>query len=315
MHPSQAAPVMTDAVKRVLRHYDGERPGIKANLARLMMHGRPAGSGKLVILPVDQGFEHGPGRSFAVNPPAYDPHYVFQLAIDAGLSALAAPYGLLSAGADHFAGQVPLILKANDADNLNPEKDQAITGTVHDALELGCSAIGYTIYPGADRQYEMFEEVRQGAAEARAHGLAVVIWAYPRGGELTKDDETALDVIAHGAQIAAQLGAHIIKCKLPSDHVHTPEARAAYDASDTDFSLLRNRVTHVVQSAFAGRRLVIFSGGAAKKTDEIYEEIRAIRAGGGHGSIIGRNSFQRPWHEALELLNTVIDIHTEAPAA
>ena len=219
---------MTDRVREILGYYDGERPGVKASLARLLMQGRLAGSGKLVILPVDQGFEHGPARSFAANPAAYDPHYVFDLAIAAGLSALAAPLGLLAAGADRFAGEIPLILKANNANGLGTIKDEAITATVRDALELGCSAIGYTIYPGSDRQYDMFEEVRAGAAEAKANGLAVVIWAYPRGGNLSAEAETALDVVAYGAHIAALLGAHIIKVKPPTAMVAEPEARAAY---------------------------------------------------------------------------------------
>lgn len=300
---------ITEPVRRILDFYDGERPGVKANLARLLLHGRTGGSGKLIVLPVDQGFEHGPARSFAPNPPAYDPHYLFELAIDAELSGFAAPLGLLQAGADRFAGAVPLILKANDADNLARERDQAVTATVKDALELGCSAIGYTIYPGADRQYEMFEEVREAIAQARAHGLPVIIWAYPRGGGLSREGETALDVVAYATHIAALLGAHIIKVKPPTAHIEQEEAKPLYAAMGTDFSKLENRVAHVVRSAFDGRRLVIFSGGAAKSLDELYAEIAAIRAGGGAGSIVGRNSFQRPRGEALEMLERIARIH------
>ena len=304
-----------DSVRNVLGWYDGERPGVKANLARLLMHGRTGGSGKLVILPVDQGFEHGPGPSFGPNPPAYDPLYHFELAIDAGLSALAAPLGLLSAGADRFAGAVPLILKANNANSLAAVKDEAITSTVRDALELGCSAIGYTIYPGSDRQYEMFEEVRAGAAEAKASGLAVVVWAYPRGGTLSSEGETALDVVAYGAQIAAQLGAHIIKIKPPANRIETAQAKPVYAAMGRDFSRLEERVAHVVEAAFGGRRLVVFSGGPAKTSNALYAEVAAIAAGGGHGSIVGRNSFQRPRNEALAMLERIAALHVAAPAA
>jgi len=300
---------ISDHVRHILAQYDGERPGVKANLARLLLHGRTGGSGKLVILPVDQGFEHGPARSFAPNPAGYDPHYVFELAVEAGLSALAAPLGLLAAGADRFAGAVPLILKANSANSLAGHADQAITGTVGDALELGCSAIGFTIYPGADSQYEMFEEVREAAAEARACGLAVVVWAYPRGGKLSKAGETALDVVAYSAHMAALLGAHIIKVKLPSAHVEQEEAKSAYAGMGIDFSVLSNRVAHVVKAAFDGRRIVVFSGGPAKDSQALYDEVRAIRAGGGQGSIVGRNSFQRPRQEALAMLDTVIRIY------
>src|SRR5271155_284386 len=141
----------SERVKTILSHYESDNPGTKANLARILMHGRLGGTGKVVILPVDQGFEHGPARSFAANPPAYDPHYHFQLAIDAGLSAYAAPLGMIEAGADTFAGQIPTILKLNSANSLSRLKedaDQAVTGSVGDALRLGCSAIGFTIYPG-----------------------------------------------------------------------------------------------------------------------------------------------------------------------
>lgn len=300
---------VTAAVRTILGWYDGERPGVKASLARLLNHGRMAGSGKLVILPVDQGFEHGPARSFASNPAAYDPRYVFDLAIEAGLSALAAPLGLLAAGADRYAGEIPLILKANSANSLATVKDEAITGTVRDALELGCSAIGYTIYPGSDRQYEMFEEVRAGAAEAKANGLAVVIWAYPRGGALGKDAETALDVVAYGVHIAALLGAHIIKVKPPTAHIETREAALAYEATGIDYADLRPRIAHVMQAAFDGRRIVIFSGGPARSDEAVLAEIRAIREGGGHGSIVGRNAFQRPRAEALQLLERICAIH------
>lgn len=300
---------ISEQVRHILGFYDGERPGVKANLARLLMHGRTGGSGKLVILPVDQGFEHGPARSFAANPAAYDPHYLFELAIEAELSALAAPYGLLAAGADRYAGEVPLILKANSSNSWSTLADQAVTATVRDAIELGCSAIGFTIYPGAESQFDMIEEVRAAAAEARANGIAVVIWAYPRGGKLSKDGETALDVVAYSAHMAALLGAHIVKVKLPTAHVEQAEAKAAYEGMGVDFSVLSNRVAHVVQSAFNGRRIVVFSGGATKGTDSLLEEARAIREGGGHGSIMGRNAFQRQRGEAVDLLGRMARIY------
>jgi class I fructose-bisphosphate aldolase len=302
-------PHLTDKVREVLSWYDGERPGVKASLARMLMHGRMGGSGKLVILPVDQGFEHGPARSFSINPAAYDPRYHFELAIEAGLSAFAAPLGLLAAGADRYAGEVPLILKANSANSLGRVKDEAITATVRDALELGCSAIGYTIYPGSDRQYDMFEEVRAGAAEAKANGLAVVIWAYPRGGTLGSDAETALDVVAYGAHLAAELGAHIIKVKPPTAMIAEPEAISAYAAGGVDWSPLKRRISHVMRAGFDGRRLVIFSGGPAREDNAVLAEIKQIRDGGGNGSIVGRNAFQRPRAEALKLLDGIIRIH------
>src|SRR3954466_4030228 len=149
----------TQKVNRILDNYESDCPGTKANLARILMHGRLGGSGKVVILPVDQGFEHGPARSFAPNPDAYDPHYHYQLAIDAGLNAYAAPLGPLEAGADTFAGAIPTILKMNSANSLSRQKegaDQAVTSSVKDALRLGCAAIGFTIYPGSDAMYDQY---------------------------------------------------------------------------------------------------------------------------------------------------------------
>ncbi len=300
---------VTPKVREILRNYESDCPGTKANLARMLMHGRLGGSGRIVILPVDQGFEHGPARSFAPNPPAYDPHYHYRLAVDAGLSAYAAPLGMLEAGADSFAGAVPTILKVNSSNSHATVKDQAVTGSVADALRLGCSAIGFTIYPAAEGQFEMIEELRELAEEAKAAGLAVVVWSYPRGGALSKAGETAVDVCAYAAQIAALLGAHVIKVKPPTGHVEQDEARKFYGEGGIDVSTLRARVAHVVQSAFAGRRLVVFSGGSAKDKEGLFDEVRAVRDGGGTGSIIGRNTFQRPRGEALEMLDAIIAIY------
>ena len=300
---------ITQRVRKILSNYESDCPGTKANLARILMQGRLGGTGKLVILPVDQGFEHGPARSFAKNSPGYDPHYHYQLAVDANLSAYAAPLGSLEAGADTFAGSVPLILKCNSSNSHATSKDQAVYGTVDDALRLGCSAIGFTIYPGADDQFEMMEEFQELSAEAKSVGLAVVLWSYPRGGNLSKDGETAIDVTAYAAHLAALLGAHIIKVKPPTAHIEQEDARKVYESEGIPIGTLTERIQHIIQSAFNGRRIVVFSGGAAKDTEGLLNEIREIRDGGGSGSIIGRNSFQRPKAEALELLSTITQIY------
>ncbi|MBN42247.1 MAG: fructose-bisphosphate aldolase [Alphaproteobacteria bacterium] len=300
---------VTQRVRKILSWYESDNPGTKANLARILMTGKLAGTGKLVILPVDQGWEHGPARSFAPNPPAYDPHYFPQLAIDAGLNAYAAPLGQIEAAANTFAGSVPLILKINSANSHAVSKDQAITGSVDDALRLGCSAVGFTIYPGSEHQFEMIEEIREITLEAKSRGLAVVLWSYPRGGDISKDGETAIDVCAYAAHMAAQLGANIIKVKPPTDFIESPDAKKVYEAEKIDISTLSARIAHVMESSFGGRRLVVFSGGAAKGTDAVYDEIRQLRDGGANGSIIGRNSFQRSREDALKLLANVVKIY------
>ncbi|KDM67447.1 class I fructose-bisphosphate aldolase [Acidiphilium sp. JA12-A1] len=298
---------VTQRVRKILSWYESDNPGTKANLARILVQGKLGGTGKMVILPVDQGFEHGPARSFASNPAAYDPQYHFQLALDAGLSAYAAPLGMIEAGADSFAGSIPTILKLNSSNSLATEKDQAVTGSVSDALRLGCSAIGFTIYPGSEHQFAMMEEFRELAEEAKAAGLAVVLWSYPRGPMLDKKAETAIDICAYAAHMAALLGAHIIKVKPPTEHIGLDAARKAYEK--VDVSTLAKRIEHVVQSCFNGRRLVVFSGGEATDSASLIETVRALNEGGASGSIIGRNAFTRPRDEALALLSQIVGIY------
>ncbi|MEA2728934.1 MAG: fructose-bisphosphate aldolase, class [Acetobacteraceae bacterium] len=298
---------VTQKVKKILDWYEGDSPAVKASLARILSTGKLGGTGKVVILPVDQGFEHGPARSFAPNPPAYDPHYHYQLAIEAGLNAYAAPLGMLAQGSDTFAGQIPTILKCNSSNSLATNKDQAVTAGVKDALRLGCVAVGFTIYPGSEFAFSQMEELRELTAEAKAAGLAVVVWSYPRGPNLDKAAETALDICAYAAHMAALLGANIIKVKPPTAVISLEAAKKSYERFDA--STMAKRVEHVMQASFAGKRVVVFSGGEAKDVDGLYDEVRGIRDGGANGSIIGRNTFQRPKEQALEMLTKIIDIY------
>jgi fructose-bisphosphate aldolase, class I len=301
----------TGRVREILSWYPSDNPGTKTNIARLLNSGRLAGTGKLVILPVDQGFEHGPARSFAPNPAGYDPDYHAQLALDAGCNAYAAPLGFLEMVAGKLNGQIPLILKLNNSDTLSKGHSpaSAVTGSVKDAVRLGCAAIGFTIYPGSAARNTMYEELRALTEEAKASGLAVVVWSYPRGEGITdKKGETAVDVAGYAAQIACQLGAHVVKVKPPTEFIYQPEAQKVFEKYNIPIRTLSDRVRHVVQSAFNGRRIVIFSGGEAKGTEEILQEIRGLRDGGAFGSIMGRNSFQRPHDEAVKLLRDVMDV-------
>ncbi|MFN8929631.1 MAG: class I fructose-bisphosphate aldolase [Alphaproteobacteria bacterium] len=306
---------LTPRVKTMLSWYEGASEATKANLARMLMQGKLGGTGKMVILPVDQGFEHGPARSFAANPAAYDPHYHYQLALDAGLNAYAAPLGMLEAGVDTFKGKLPTILKINSNNSLVPKDaapDQAVTASVKDALRLGCAAIGFTIYPGSHQAYDMMEEIRSLSEEAKAAGLATVIWSYPRGAGLSKDGETAIDVTAYAAHIAALLGAHIIKVKPPTAHIEQAEAKKIYEQEKIPVATLAERIAHIKQAVFGGRRIVIFSGGGAKSNTEVLAEVQAIAAGGGDGSIMGRNAFQRKKPEAIALLSEIVGVYQQA---
>lgn len=304
---------VTPRVKEILGWYESDNPGTKSSIARLLTHGALAGTGKMVVYPVDQGFEHGPARSFAKNPAAYDPHYHFRLAVESGCAGYASVLGMLESGADSFAGQIPMVLKMNSANSLYPKDEsyqpnQAVTATVDDALRLGCTAIGFTIYPGSGDSFDQFEEIRDLIAEAKAAGLASIVWSYPRGGWLKSADETAVDICTYGAHMAALLGAHIIKVKLPSDHLGLPEAKKVYEEEKIDIGTMAARVKHIKEATLGGRRLVIFSGGSAKGDDAVYDDIKAIAQGGGDGSIIGRNVFQRPEAEAKAMLGKIMDI-------
>lgn len=303
---------ITNRVKKILRDYSGENAGTKAKLCQILMHGRLAGTGKLVILPVDQGFEHGPAKSFRANEEAYNPEYHFKLAIEGGFSAYAAPLGFLEAAIDKYIGQIPTILKLNSNNSLSPKSeqpDQAITASVRDALRLGCAAVGLTIYPGSGKALSMMEEAREVIREAKYYGLATVIWSYPRGGDLSGQDETSLDVVAYGVHIAALLGANLIKAKIPTADVR-PQNAEFYKGGDLQH--LSQRISHIMKSCFDGKRLVVFSGGEAKSSKEILQQVKEIAIGGSSGSIIGRNSFQRPYDEAVDLVKTICQTYKTA---
>ncbi len=300
----------SDQVRKILSWYPSDNPGVLSNLARLMNTGRLAGTGKMVILPVDQGFEHGPVRSFQPNPGGYDPDYHYNLAIDSGCNAYAAPLGALEAVAGKYLGEVPLILKLNNSDTM-AKLDQpisALTGSVKDAVRLGCTAIGFTIYPGSSERNTMYQEIRDLVAEAKSYGLPTVLWAYPRGAGISKEGEQAVDICGYAAHVAAQLGAHVIKVKPPKDFVEQAENKKVFEKHAIPTKTMADRVRHVVQAAFAGKRIVIFSGGEAKDTASLLDEVKGIRDGGGFGSIMGRNAFQRPRDESIELLQKVMDI-------
>ena len=299
---------MSERVEKILANYAGENPGVIGNLRRLMNTGRLAGTGKIVILPVDQGFEHGPARSFAPNPPGYDPAYHPALAVEAGCNGYAAPLSFIESIAHRYAGELPLILKVNNSDSLGgPDTPcSALTSAVDDAVRLGCSAIGYTIYPGSGLRNQMYQDLRDLINEARAAGLPSIVWSYPRG-DMPKEAETAIDVAAYAAQIACQLGAHVVKVKAPTEVVFQDAAKKSYE--NIPIGTLAERIRHVVQAAFGGKRIVIFSGGATKGTDAVLEEVGEIAKGGGYGSIVGRNAFQRSETDAVKLLHDIMDLY------
>lgn len=303
---------ITKTVRNILENYKHNSPGVNANLARIMCHGALAGTGKMVIYPVDQGFEHGPDRSFTHNPESLDPMYHLNFAIDAKMNALAAPLGFIETIASESCGQMRLILKLNGGMFTRPKSsspDQAVVASVDDALRLGCTAVGLTIYPGSGNTLEMLEEAAELTKEAKSKGLPMIIWSYSRGEDISKAGETAIDITNYGAQVACLIGADIVKVKPPVNFVETSEAKKVMEKHKIDYSTLEKRIKMVKNSCFAGRRMVIFSGGEATTDEQVFEEITSIHKGGGNGSIIGRNAFKRPKEDALKLISKIIDIY------
>ena len=299
---------MNNRVKDILSWYGADSPGVLNHLHQMLSHGKLGGTGKMLILPVDQGFEHGPDQSFLKNPEAYDPHYHFRLAIESGCNAFAAPLGFIEAGARDYVGEIPTILKINNSDSLYKGQSPipALTSGIDAALRLGCVAIGFTIYPGSSQRKQMYEEISMLVEDAKKAGLVVVIWSYPRGEGLKKEHETALDVVSYAAHIAAQLGAHIIKVKPPTHIIKNPDI---YKDTSFDLNSLADRTKIVLRAAFNSKRIVIFSGGSAKTGDDLLNEVSQLYKGGSFGSIVGRNAFQRKKPDALSLLKEITNIY------
>jgi class I fructose-bisphosphate aldolase len=314
---------ITERVKKLIDCYEGEPSGVRLNLARLFTHGRLGGSGHIVMLAVDQGFEHGP-TTFLSNPDGFSPHYHFQLAEESGISGFTAPLNWLRAGIDSYLGVVPLILKINHSNRLLPgnvDPDQAIVATVQDAVDLGCIGIGFTLYPGSDSYLEQLEELRDVSSCARECGLFTVVWAYPRGSGIsqtatdmydnksanTSDPRMALDTIAYSAHMACLAGAHIVKVNLPHCTIAKTDSIDLYKNVKMETST--DRVRHIMDCCFGGRRAVIFSGGSVKDVTKVLEDVIAVKHGGGTGSIIGRNIFQRPREEALQLIDKIVKLY------
>lgn len=276
--------------------------GVKAHLYRLL-HDKGPGNGTLMVLPIDQGLEHGP-RDFFPNPPSKDPEYEFRLADEGRFSAIACHIGLAEKHAQAWAGKVPLILKLNgktevpsDARALSPQ-----TAFVEDALRLGADAVGYTLYVGSPAQEDDFVQFAAIREEAHRYGLPVVVWSYPRGEAIAqKGGKDSLYAVDYAARVAAELGADVIKLNLPKVDAHLLQnAPAPY----SDLSIKQEEAVAAVVAS-AGRSLVIFAGGEKGGREATLEKVRLVMEAGATGVIFGRNLWQRPWDEGLALAKDV----------
>lgn len=285
----------------------GLGPGKRTRLKRLLYDHGPGG-GTLLVLPIDQGLEHGP-VDFFENPAALDPDYQYRLARDGRFSAIALHIGLAEKYFAPYAGEVPLILKLNGKTSIPPDTEafSALTGTVEDAVRLGADAIGYTVYVGSPAQARDFAQFQQVRADADRLGMPVIVWAYPRGEAVSKKGgKESLYAIDYAARVALELGADVVKVNYPVASDKDAQSPPPYNT----LALSPEAAFHkVVQSA--GRALVLVSGGEKVDDAALLTKVRASMHAGATGIIFGRNLWQRPHDQALALTRELHAIFRE----
>jgi class I fructose-bisphosphate aldolase len=280
-------------------------PGKRTRLRRLLFEFGP-GNGTLLLLPIDQGIEHGP-RDFFPNPDSKDPEYQFRLAAEAGYSAIACQIGLATKYYPDYAGQVPLLLKVNGRTDVPPSDDALSTtnASVEDAVRLGADAVGYTLYVGSPRQDEDLHQLQGIREDCDRYGMPLVIWAYPRGSAIdAKGGRDSLYAIDYAARMAMEMGADVVKLNMPKlDPEKDKDAPAPYNEMQvTQDEAIRHCVTS------AGRALVVLSGGSKVDDDALLGQTRSVMQAGGSGVIYGRNVWQREWSAALDIIEQIKEI-------
>ena len=288
--------------------------GKRTRLHRLFYKYGP-GHGRLMVLPIDQGLEHGP-RDFFVNPESLNPEFELRLALEGGFSAIAFQLGLAEKYMKQFAGKVPLILKINGKTEI-PADDEPFSpchATVEDAVRLGADAVGYTCYVGSSRQDEDFLQFGTVRREAEAAGMPIIMWAYPRGKFVeAKGGKDSLWAIEYAARVAQELGADVVKINYPTI---SEEKRAIYPKEYRDLKCSKREMLERVVAS-AGRTLTIMSGGAKRTDEELFDDVRTGLEAGVHGFIFGRNMWQRRFGEALQVAGKISKLCQDvgAPAA
>lgn len=280
-------------------------PGKRTRLHRLLFEFGP-GNGTLMLLPIDQGIEHGP-RDFFPNPASKDPEYQFKLAAEAGYSAIACQIGFAEKYYPDYAGAVPLILKVNGKTDV-PPSDKALStcnSSVEDAVRVGADAVGYTMYLGSPRQDEDLVQLRQVRQDCDRYGMPLIVWAYPRGEAIDKKGGAgSFYAIDYAARMAMEMGADVVKLNMPKIN---PEKDKDSPAPYNEGGFTQeDAIAHCVESA--GRSLVVLSGGSKIDDDQLLQQTRFVMQAGGSGVIYGRNVWQREWSEALEIVEQIKEI-------
>jgi len=300
-------------------------PQVLVNLERLHSTGRLAGTGYLSILPVDQGIEHSGAASFAPNPDYFDPQKIVELAIEGGCNGVACTLGGLGLVARRYAHRIPFILKVNHNQLLTLPNGfrQTMFAQVEQAWDMGCAAVGATIYFGSDDADREIEEVGQAFAAAHELGMATILWCYLRNPEFKTpeaDHHTAADLTAQANHLGVTLGADVIKQKLPTHNGGYNAFKGFGKTHKRVYGELvaEHPVDYVrwqVANCYMGKIGLINSGGASSGAGDLAEAVRTAvinKRGGGMGLISGRKAFQRPMAEGVELLNAIQDVYLSA---
>ncbi len=317
-----------DFVDRIFASSDRNNR-VLGNLQRMFGSGRLAGTGFLSILPVDQGIEHSGGASFAKNPIYFDPENIVKLAIEGGCNAVASTYGVLGMVARKYAHKIPFMVKINHNELLTfPNKaDQIMWGTIREAQDMGCAAVGATIYFGSPESGRQIVEVAQAFAMAHELGIATVLWCYLRNNAFKtkeKDYHVSADLTGQANHLGVTLQADIIKQKLPENNGGF-EARnmggssyGKFDkriytdlTSDHPIDLCRYQVAN----CYLGRAGLINSGGESKGAGDLEAAVATAvvnKRAGGMGLISGRKAFQRPMKDGVAILNAIQDVYLDA---
>lgn len=284
--------------------------GKKGRLSRILYNHGPGG-GRALILPFDQGLEHGP-RDFFDNPPSVSPSYQLKLAKEGNFSAVAFQIGLADKYFWEYAGEIPLVLKLNGKSDI-PSDDEPISpcnATVEEAVRLGADAVGYTLYVGSSRQDEDFIQLAQVREDAERFGLPLIVWSYPRGAAMkAKGGNGSQYAIEYAARIADELGADVAKVNYPA---LGPSTGAPKPYDTMDITSHDEAVRRVITAA--GRAKILISGGSKETDEEILEKARTSLEAGAMGLIFGRNVWQRPWDESLQMIGKFHEIFDSLPS-
>ena len=273
-----------------------------------MMYGHGPGNGTLMLLPIDQGLEHGP-VDFFDNPDAIDTDWVLRLALEGNFSGIAYHIGLAEKYHKDYAGKVPLVLKVNGKTNIPPDDESfsSLTSTVEDAVRLGASAVGYTLYVGSPSQDVDIAQANEVRRECERYGMPLIVWSYPRGSAVkAKGGQDSLYAVDYAARVACEIGADIVKINVP----HSEEAAAAAPKPYNTLTMNElDGLRKVVRSA--GRTLVLVSGGSKMGDEDTIHKARLAMEAGCVGLIFGRNMWQRKWDDAIQMSGRMHDLMKE----